>query len=134
MDPGDTFWTEEEIAEEQRLYGKDEANETLEKLFQVGRCVRSTGYIASKHSTNPSLSVEGGHTWDGINTNVVIDPLSPMRLSRPVFLYFVPDMNFVLNRRKRSARTIWLSSTTRRSPTSGAGGYTPWSASLTASR
>ena len=37
VDPGVDFWTEEEIAEEQRLYGKDEANETLEKLFQVIR-------------------------------------------------------------------------------------------------
>lgn len=35
VDPGEVFWTEEEIAEEQRLYGKDEANETLEKLFQA---------------------------------------------------------------------------------------------------
>lgn len=37
MDPGESFWTEEEIAEEVRLYGKDETNENLEKLFQV-RC------------------------------------------------------------------------------------------------
>ena len=44
------FWTEEEIAEEQRLYGKDEANETLEKLFQVGTCVRSTLHIIKKGS------------------------------------------------------------------------------------
>ena len=35
VDPGEDFWTEEEIAEELRLYGKDEANEALEKLFQV---------------------------------------------------------------------------------------------------
>lgn len=35
VDPGEGFWTEDEIAEEQRLFGKDEANETLEKLFQV---------------------------------------------------------------------------------------------------
>ncbi|CAM9287375.1 unnamed protein product [Ectocarpus sp. 12 AP-2014] len=35
VDPGETFWTEDEIAEELRLYGKDEANETLEKLFQA---------------------------------------------------------------------------------------------------
>lgn len=35
VDPGETFWTEDEIAEELKLYGKDEANETLEKLFQV---------------------------------------------------------------------------------------------------
>lgn len=35
VDPGESFWTEEEIVEEVRLYGKDEANENLEKLFQV---------------------------------------------------------------------------------------------------
>lgn len=48
VDPGVDFWTEEEIAEEQRLYGKDEANETLEKLFQVirrGFTVRELQYI-----------------------------------------------------------------------------------------
>lgn len=37
VDPGEEFWTDDEIAEEQRLYGKDDANETLEKLFQVRR-------------------------------------------------------------------------------------------------
>ncbi|CAM9423223.1 unnamed protein product [Scytosiphon promiscuus] len=35
VDPGETFWTEDEITEELRLYGKDEANETLEKLFEA---------------------------------------------------------------------------------------------------
>ncbi|CAM9467714.1 unnamed protein product, partial [Laminaria digitata] len=35
VDPGVDFWTEEEIQEEQRLYGKDHANETLERLFQA---------------------------------------------------------------------------------------------------
>lgn len=37
VDPGVDFWTEEEIQEEQRLYGKEHANETLERLFQVKR-------------------------------------------------------------------------------------------------
>eukprot|EP00903_Cladosiphon_okamuranus_P010788 g10194.t1 len=37
VDPGEEFWTEEEIAEELRLYGKDEANEALEKLFQADK-------------------------------------------------------------------------------------------------
>ncbi|CAM9744332.1 unnamed protein product, partial [Sphacelaria rigidula] len=35
VDPGVDFWTEEEVVEEQRMYAKDEANETLEKLFQA---------------------------------------------------------------------------------------------------
>jgi hypothetical protein len=38
IDPGYDFWTEEEIAEEQALLRKkDEANELLEKLYQVGK-------------------------------------------------------------------------------------------------
>lgn len=48
MDPGETFWTEDEIAEELRLYDKDEANETLEKLFQV----RHTEHLARKQAVS----------------------------------------------------------------------------------
>lgn len=50
MDPGEEFWTEEEIAEELRLYGKDEANEALEKLFQV--CARG---VFSRRPINVSV-------------------------------------------------------------------------------
>lgn len=57
MDPGENFWTEEEIMEEQRLYAKDEANETLEKLFQASDLTKNLAFMCRDEKRVVVLSI-----------------------------------------------------------------------------
>lgn len=57
VDPGEGFWTEEEIAEEQRMYSRDEANETLEKLFQARKLMAKRKTVLSATALHVQIVV-----------------------------------------------------------------------------